>query len=240
MKVCSRCGQQLNDNEEFCNRCGGTKFKIPGQPRPQQRQNMNMNMNMNMGGMQGQNQQNMNMNMGGMQGQGQGQMQGQNQQNMNMQNMQMNMQQPSSKKLFKSRKEKKAEMEAEMAIMKQMKEQGLTGNPNQLNMQNQQRPMQQNKPMQQNQQQQYNMQKQQMNNQNQFTDNYSSDDEMSIQDWVILLVIMSVPVVNIVYILKNMNNYNISLTKRNFLKGYAAYFIVAIIISFMLSSVLIK
>ena len=28
MKQCARCGQQLNDNEQFCTRCGGTNFRV--------------------------------------------------------------------------------------------------------------------------------------------------------------------------------------------------------------------
>lgn len=43
MKQCARCGQQLNDNEQFCTRCGGTNFRMmnnQGNSGQQARNNM--------------------------------------------------------------------------------------------------------------------------------------------------------------------------------------------------------
>ena len=52
MKICNRCNTQLNDNEQFCLRCGGNQFRLAQQQinrpntqgninnRPQQRNNL--------------------------------------------------------------------------------------------------------------------------------------------------------------------------------------------------------
>ena len=248
MKICARCGMKLKDEETFCSRCGGQNFKTPEpKQKPQQnnanqasngnQQNMNMSMpqnngmnpgmmnpNMQMNGMQG-----MNMQMQGMQGMnGMNGMQGmnmgmQNMQGMNMQMNGMNMGMPQQqsgglKSLFKSPKQKKAEMEAEMAMMRQMQQQKA-----------QQQPQQNNQAV-----------KPGQKNSNLFQNNQFSDvqPDMNTQEWLQTLLILLIPIANIFYIIKGMNNPMYPPYRQNFLKAFGIYYGAAMLISIIVSIII--
>lgn len=225
MKICVRCGNKLKDDETFCNRCGGTNFKAP-QPKPKQnintQQNLNMqqNMNYNMGMQQNMNynpnigmQQNMNYNpnMGMQPNSNMGMQYGMNQQQYN-----------GSKPLFKSHKQKKAEMQAEMEMMKQMQ-------------------MQQQNQMNGGAQTNHNIkpgQKQSVASllqNNQFSD---VQPDMNVKEWIQTLVILAIPIINIVYIVKGMNNPMYTPYRQNFLKAFGIYYAVAFILSLVLSAII--
>ena len=225
MKICVRCGNKLKDDETFCNRCGGTNFKAP-QPKPKQnintQQNLNMqqNMNYNIGMKQNMNynpnmvmQQNMNYNpnMGMQPNSNMGMQYGMNQQQYN-----------GSKPLFKSHKQKKAEMQAEMEMMKQMQMQ-------QQNQMNGGAQTNQNiKPG----------QKQSVASllqNNQFSD---VQPDMNVKEWIQTLVILAIPIINIVYIVKGMNNPMYTPYRQNFLKAFGIYYAVAFILSLILSAII--
>lgn len=226
MKICVRCGNKLKDDETFCNRCGGTNFKAP-QPKPKQntntQQNLNMqqNMNYNMGMQQNMNynpnigmQQNMNYNpnMGMQPNSNMGMQYGMNQQQYN-----------GSKPLFKSHKQKKAEMQAEIEMMKQMQMQ----QQNQMNGGGAQ-PNQNIKPG----------QKQSVASllqNNQFSD---VQPDMNVKEWIQTLVILAIPIINIVYIVKGMNNPMYTPYRQNFLKAFGIYYAVAFILSLILSAII--
>lgn len=220
MKICARCGQKLKDSEVFCNRCGGTDFKAPSTNVSNTPQNQNKQMQ----GQPRQPQQNVNkqprpqmqpqQRQQGMQGQipvqpqinnqqQQQQMYNQQQQGYNQQSV---IEQPQKKKLFKSKAEKAAELEALRELQRQ-KQQG------------------QGQYINNNQQGQYNQQAQY----NQFED--TPLNEMTVKDWIKTLLFMLIPIFNIVYIIKNMNNPLMNEYKRNFLKAYGLYFLITFGIS---------
>ena len=123
--------------------------------------------------------------------------------------------------LFKSRKQKHAEMQAEIAQMKQMQQ------PNQFVQNNQpQRPVGPSKPGQ-------SVQVQQKSD-------FSDDDyiDLTTKDWIILLVTLAIPLINIYYIISNMNNMQSPPYKRNFLKAYGLYLAVGMGISLILSVII--
>ena len=228
MKICVRCGNKLKDDETFCNRCGGTNFKAP-QPKPKQnintqqnlnmQQNMQQNMNYNMGM-----QQNMNYNMGMQQNMNYNPNMGMNYNpNMGMQYGMNQQQYNGSKPLFKSHKQKKAEMQAEIEMMKQMQMQ----QQNQMNGGGVQ-PNQNTKPG----------QKQSVASllqNNQFSD---VQPDMNVKEWVQTLIILVIPIANIVYILKGMNNPMYPPYRQNFLKAFGIYYVVAFILSLILSAII--
>ena len=210
MKICARCNMKLKDEETYCSRCGGNVFKTP-QPKPKapQPQNGANNVqvmttaqhtamhNQNMGNMQmNPNMQQMgnNMQMNGMQmnpnmQQMNGMQMGNNMQQMN--GMQQVNNQSGLKSLFKSPKQKKAEMQAEMAMMKQMQQQ------------KQQNQQMQGTPQNNVQQNRVNT----ANNANLFNNNQFSDvqPDMSVNEWIKALIMLMIPIVNLVFIFKGMN-----------------------------------
>lgn len=239
MKICTRCGQVAQDNEAFCNRCGGTKFtqqaaqkpQQPRRPQPQQQQmqrapQQNQQQMTNTARPQRPNMPNMQNQPGqqGMQNQNMNNMQNQQvAQNQNMNSMEQGAVNTKKPGIFQSRKDKKAQMEQEMAMMKQMQ---------QARNQGQQIPNQQ---VQNNNYAQPNINMGYQQNQSNFIE---LDMEMSVKDWVITLLMLVVPIWNIVYIVKNMNNPSIPLYKQNFLKAYALYFIGAFVVSIVLTLIL--
>lgn len=215
MKICARCGKELQDNEQFCTLCGGNKFRAKVQPQlntqaqpvrqPQPRQ-MQPQVNMPQ------------------------QQMGMPQQQMGMQNQQQAMQQqamPQQGKKFKSRAEKKAQMQQEIAMMKQMQQQNMANGIQGQQPQQQARPVKQRQvPMQNQGQQPY--------------DEFSDDDmyDITVKDWVIVLLFLLIPVYNIIYVVKGIKDYNMPEYKRNFLKAYGIYFLSAFVISIIIALIM--
>lgn len=262
MKICARCGQKLDDNETFCNRCGGTNFKIP-QPRqqvniqkqplpqqsvqqqaPQQQQNIQRQNTY-----QQSSQQNVmgNVTHNGMR---------QSFTDKQMEQKKINLQQDLDKStsggafgIFKSRKVKQAEMEAEMARMKQMQQekqiQNLQNAAAQAKLDEERAKLEFERAQMQQQQQQI-LQQQQIvrpgqksnpftNSNNQFTE---AEPDMSIKDWVIMLVMLAIPGYNIFYVIANMNNPKFPPYKQNYLKAYGLYFVASFVISLIISIII--
>lgn len=245
MKQCARCGQQLNDNEQFCNRCGGTNFKqvnIQGQPsRPanmQQQRPMQVNQNMNgmqqqrqmqgqmqQGMIQGQNQQNRqqvnrpNQPNRPMQGQmQQGQMQGAQQQvGQNFSNIDAQQSnQFNDAPVMKLRKMSKKEKQSkEMELMYAMKAATERG--------------------------EYfdeEMFKQQHGWYEDGTASSKNTGDMSVVDWIKTLLIMLVPIVNIVVAILGIKNAGNPDYKKNYYKAFLIYYLVAIVLSTLVAFLL--
>ena len=233
MKVCVRCNTPLKQGETFCSKCGGNQFRdvqpqqnqghVQINKQPQQQAPNMYNQNMQMQGqynpnMQGQYNPNM-------------QMQGQyNQPNRGpapvrpgMNQVQQPVEPAPKKKLFKSKAEKQAEMQAEMARMKQMQAQRQQGQQYGQPQQQYGQPQQQyGQP-----QQQYGQPQQQYGQQSNNSFSELPNTEMTVKDWIITLLYLLIPIWNIIYIVKNMNNPVMGEYKRNFLKAYGIYFLIS-------------
>lgn len=229
MKQCIRCGSVVQNNaEQFCPKCGGTKFKPtqnnqngqqakpqqpnlnkPQQPRPQQQrpqQNNGQQFNRNM-------QAPVSNQMSAEQlrnaGQNRANSQHGNMQNMqNQKNAQMNM---TNQPVKLNKKQQQAK---DMAMMNAMKQAQMSGQPfdavafeNEWIAQNV------------------------VNKQSNANSTASSGTETTFVQWMIALVISVIPIVGIVYSVMIMKNYSYSETRRNFHKAFLVYYIAAFIIS---------
>lgn len=229
MKQCIRCGSVVQNNaEQFCPKCGGTKFKPaqnnqngqpakpqqpnlnkPQQPRPQQQrpqQNNGQQFNRNM---QAPVSNQMNAEQLRNAGQNRANNQPGNMQNMqNQKNAQMNM---TNQPVKLNKKQQQAK---DMAMMNAMKQAQMSGQPfdavafeNEWIAQNI------------------------TNKQNNANTTASSGTETTFVQWMIALVISVIPIVGIVYSIMIMKNYSYSETRRNFHKAFLVYYIAAFIIS---------
>lgn len=243
MKQCARCGKQLNDNEQFCSACGSTAFRqIGNAQRPNagvQRPNGNIqrpngvNVQRPNGNMQRPNGMNVQRPNGNMQRpNGMNDMQPNagyvnsgvqrpqqnrqmaNNQNMNnydgMQQQYGNMPQNNQftakpKKL--SRKEKKAQ---EMAMMYAMQEAQRNGQYFDVDAYKREHGMV-----------------------DEFSDNTYTG-EASCKDWLVVLLLMLIPIVNIVICIIRMKDTR-NQTMANFYKAYLVYYGAAIILSTILT-----
>lgn len=210
MKICSKCKQVLQDDEQFCNRCGGVNFMQPNNNQRPQGQQMQGQRQMQQGQrpqMQGQRptqqmgqRPNQNINMQRTQGQ---QMQGQRQmqqrpQGNPMQNM--NNQQIQSQQMYNANMENFVE---EDIFSENIDE----GNITQNNGKKTKIPK----------------------------ENIASADGSSVKDWILTLVFMIIPVWNILYIVKTLKSPETPDFKRNYLKAFLIYFAVAFGISLIFS-----
>lgn len=229
MKQCIRCGSVVQNNaEQFCPKCGGTKFKPtqnnqngqpakpqqpnlnkPQQPRPQQQrpqQNNGQQFNRNM---QAPVSNQMNAEQLRNAGQNRANSQQNNMQSMqNQKNAQMNM---TNQPVKLNKKQQQAK---DMAMMNAMKQAQMSGQPfdavafeNEWIAQNI------------------------TNKQNNANTTASSGNETTFVQWMIALVISVIPIVGIVYSIMIMKNYSYSETRRNFHKAFLVYYIAAFIIS---------
>lgn len=233
MKQCARCGQQLNDNEQFCTRCGGTNFRAaanqPQQVRPNNMQQRPMN-----NGMQ---QRPMNNGMhNGMNNVQQRPMQNtqQNQQvrpqvnrpnqpnrnNINMQNTGVSNTQQNSQftdtpvlKLRKmSRKEKQSKEMELMYAKKAASERGEYFDDE--------------------------MFKQQHGWYEDGSTSSVASENMSVGDWIKTLLIMLVPIVNIIVAVLGIRNSSNPDYKKNYYKAFLIYYIVAFVLSALVTFLL--
>lgn len=258
MKQCIRCKNIVNDNEQFCPKCGGMQFNFgqntpqqprPVQPRPAQPRQSNqfnnqapINQDYNQ---QQQYQQNTYNNQQQYQQQQYQQQQYTNQQyqqntynnqynnntnnnfvqsNNSQYNNSQNQYQQNSKKASKkiSKKEQQNREMQMMLAMKAAKEKGEPFNKEQFYMEHGwELPGESTKS------------NQYINNAN---SNISSDG--SVKDWLITLILLIVPILNIFIAVSNMNNIKNSEYKKNFYKAYLIYYIAALILSIAISFIL--
>lgn len=256
MKQCARCKNIIqNDNEMFCPKCGGTQFNYPRstqqkqsqpQSRPVQPHQQQSNMN-NVGGatqmpsMDMYNQQTSGYNQPTsgynqpMYNQQPVQPQVYTQQQMPMQSTMQIQQafnqspaQPTRAKKVSKKERQRRETEALFAI-KAARERGenLTKEEyyRQMGWEEAAQQIQQ-KPMK-SQQQSYGMQQ-----------NIGNTEAVTVKDWIITLILMLIPILNIVLALKNMNSISVDMSKRNFYKAFLIYYIAALIISIAISFVI--
>ena len=73
---------------------------------------------------------------------------------------------------------------------------------------------------------------------NKYTEDNINQIDMTIKEWIITFILTIIPVFNIIYIIKNIKDTNNPIYKRNYFKAYGLYFIVASIISTIISVVL--
>lgn len=230
MKQCARCGQQLNDNEQFCSRCGGTNFKVmntQGQPaRP-----MNQQQRPVQGQMQNGMQQRPIQNQPGQQARPQ--VNRPNQPNRPMQNQipNGNMQQQVNNEFtgnqvqqnnqfmdtpLKLRKMSKKEKQSkEMELMYAMKAASERGEYFDEEMFKQQHGW--------------------------YDDGSMSSEasaDMTMVDWLKTLLIMLVPIVNIIVAFLGMRNTSNPVYKRNYYKAFMIYYIVAFVLSILVAFLL--
>ena len=255
MKVCSRCKQQLNDTDMSCPRCGSKSF-MPMQPNnmyqqsPQQNwqqgqpQQMQQSMN-NMNQQQAwQNQPMQNQPMQNQPGWN-GQQQYQQQYNQNVNNQQPNIMRPNMQApgnnmgqpipnepdpLAMTAKNKKKLFGKDKTPQQQMAQQQIygaptqQGNPNAIN--NQQTYNQQTYN-----QQAYGTPQQPYGQPNTVDPLQVNATDMTVSDWIKTMLIMLVPIYNLVFIVKGMNNVNYPMYKRNYFKAYLIYFLASFGIS---------
>ena len=263
MKRCLQCNAIVNDTDQICNRCGSTKF-VAVHTNNQQRQNANLNrpqnsmnrpnngmnrpqrpnnsMNRPNNGQQRQNsgmnrpnnsQQRQNVNMNGQQRQYSGQQRqnvNQPRPNMNMNEQTQNTYQHSNnsnqntfveneavqptKKL--SRKERKA---LEMKMMQEMQEAQQRGEIVDVNEFRER----------------YGLNDTKSKNKTESTINSGST---SLVKWLVLFIIMTIPLVNVVFGVIGIKSGKNDESTENFFKAFLIYYIVALIISIGIASIL--
>lgn len=234
MKQCARCGQQLNDNEQFCTRCGGTNFRVvPNQsqqvrPNNIQQRPMNNGMQqqrpMNNNGMNNVQQRPMQNTQQGQQVRPQvnrpNQPNKNNMQNNTMQNTgasttQQNNQFTDTPVLKLRKMSKKEKQSKEMELMYAKKAANEHGEYFDDEMFKQQHGWYEDGS----------------------TSNVTSGD-MSVGDWIKTLLIMLIPIVNIIVAVLGIRNSSNPDYKKNYYKAFLIYYIVAIVLSALVTFLL--
>lgn len=232
MKQCARCGQQLNDNEQFCTRCGGTNFRVAANQSQQVRPNNMQQRPMN-NGMQQRPMNNgiNNVQQRPMQNTQQGQqvrpqvnrpnqpnrnnMQNINMQNTGISNTQQNNQYndtPVLKLRKMSRKEKQSKEMELMYAKKAASERGEYFDDE--------------------------MFKQQHGWYEDGSTPSVASENMSVGDWIKTLLIMLVPIVNIIVAVLGIKNNSNPDYKKNYYKAFLIYYIVAFVLSALVTFLL--
>lgn len=232
MKQCARCGQQLNDNEQFCTRCGGTNFRVAANQSQQVRPNNMQQRPMN-NGMQQRPMNNgiNNVKQRPMQNTQQGQqvrpqvnrpnqpnrnnMQNINMQNTGISNTQQNNQYndtPVFKLRKMSRKEKQSKEMELMYAKKAASERGEYFDDE--------------------------MFKQQHGWYEDGSTPSVASENMSVGDWIKTLLIMLVPIVNIIVAVLGIKNNSNPDYKKNYYKAFLIYYIVAFVLSALVTFLL--
>lgn len=220
MKQCVRCGQKVNDDQQFCVKCGGTNFRtIVQQNRPQQPMQNRMNNN-------GFNQQNMQMQQQQRVMPGQPKPNRPGQQNMqNMQNMQQiqnqnqlnNVQQP--KKLKKvSKKEQQAREMKMLYAMREAQQRGEAFDEEAYKQQNGWYET--------------------VGTSNNNMISQGNTAEMSVLDWIKTFLLMLIPIVNLVIAFSGMKNMSNPEYKRNYYKAFLIYYIAVFAISIAVANLM--
>lgn len=234
MKQCARCGQQLNDNEQFCTRCGGTNFRVvPNQSqqvRPNNIQQRPMNNGiqqqrpMNNNGMNNVQQRPMQNTQQGQQVRPQvnrpNQPNKNNMQNNTMQNTgesttQQNNQFTDTPVLKLRKMSKKEKQSKEMELMYAKKAANEHGEYFDDEIFKQQHGWYEDGS----------------------TSNVTSGD-MSVGDWIKTLLIMLIPIVNIIVAVLGIRNSSNPDYKKNYYKAFLIYYVVAFILSALVTFLL--
>lgn len=248
MKQCARCGQQLNDNEQFCTRCGGTNFRVigtQGSQGQQVRNNMTQqrpNGAPNNNGMQQRPVQNNQRN----QYQQQGNFQGQQRQQVNRPNNQQvrpqinrpgqannNMQQPGAYNMQQNEMNNQPVNSMENMPMKLRK---------------MSRKEKQSKEM------ELMYAKKAANERGEYFDDeefkrqhgwyedrsatVAATTDMTVGDWIKTLLLMLIPLVNIVVAVLGIKNVSTPEYKKNYYKAFMIYYIIAFILSALVTFLL--
>lgn len=245
MKICARCGQNVNDAEQFCSRCGGTQFKVSKatqQNRPVRPQMHQAQQQIN----QGQQQMNMNQQQVNMNQQQNGMWQ--QPMNQNTQQMNMNQQRPVRPQLNKSMNNmgmnNQAQFNNQQMQQTQMNQQQMNMNQQMYNgqqMQGQQNNQFQELPpkkklfMSKGERQAAKLNKQ--NNPNQQMTQINSDGS-SVKDWILTLIFLIIPIYNIVYIIKVTKSPTEVMYKKNYIKAFLIYFAASCVISLIITLLL--
>lgn len=224
MKQCVRCGKQVADNQQFCDNCGGTRFKPVVQQNIQQQQRQNMN-RQGQQYQQMQQRQNMNSNVqrqnmnGNMQRPGQQRQQparpnmnkGQTQQNQNGFNSQYdnNSFVDTANKQLKKVSKKEAQ-QREMKMLYAMKEAQQRG---------------------------------EVFDEEKYKEQHGwyvttgangkavSSSDSTVADWIKTLILMLIPIVNLIIAVSGMKNTSNPDYKRNYYKAFLIYYLAAFAIS---------
>ena len=227
MKQCVRCGNTIQNNSEtFCPKCGGTNFKPvmvkpqmnkpqpnkpqqPQQQRPQQNNGQQFSRNM---------QAPVSNQMNAEQLRNAGQNRANNHQN-NMQNMQNQTNAQMNMTNQPVKLNKKQQQAKDMAMMNAMKQAQMSGQPfDAVAFENEwiaNNVTHNNKSMPQ-----------------------GGVDETTFIQWIITLVISSIPIVGIVYSVMIMRNYSYSNTRRNFHKAFLVLYIAMFILSIVATAII--
>lgn len=232
MKICARCGQNVNDAEQFCSRCGGTQFKVPQttqQNRPVRPQMHQAQQQMN----QDQQQMNMNQQQNGM---------WQQPMNQNTQQMNMNQQRPVRPQLNKSMNNmgmnNQAQFNNQQMQQMQMNQQQMNMNQQMQGQQNnqfQELPPKKKLFMSKGERQAAKLNKQ--NNPNQQMTQVNNDGS-SVKDWILTLIFLIIPIYNIVYIIKVIKSPTEAMYKKNYIKAFLIYFAASCVISLIVTLLL--
>lgn len=257
MKICTRCKNMVQDNEEFCGRCGGRNFTIQGQgqnqpmqgQRPQQGQPMRPQQGQQMQRpQQGQQMRPQQPQQRPMQGQGQqrpmqGQQQGQfmrpqqgQQRPMQNQQMQRPQQQMPNQNMSFDNGYEQGQMQQDFgqgfdnnAFPDQpAPKKGLFGKKNK-------QPKASKQPV-------------QNNTNNGFEAEFSTnnfgptiqpviEDGSSVADWLKTMLILLIPVYGLIKYFMGMKDMTLPAYKRNYYKAFLIYFVACIVISIVLSIV---
>lgn len=220
MRVCSRCGQIAQPNEQYCSRCGGTKFTVSEQTRTpnnvQQRQarpipQPQQGVQGTQAGVRPQVQRQPQQINNGSNGNA---VKPQNQRPIQPNNM-VRPQQPVQRQ----------PMQTEVAqAVNIAQEQNVNAYPEQ--------QKKTKKPL-------FSKKQPQNIEQTQQTSTYNENSEfMSVKDWIITMLMLIIPIWNIVYIIQQIKNPMTGLIKKNFLKAYVIYAIAGIVISILISVIL--
>lgn len=209
MKKCSRCGSIADNNEQFCPKCGGTKFSAvstqsqvkPSINKPQQpirnntsgQQNVNRPQTTNQRVNNTQQVARNNANMSNRQGNT----------NIDISNVKLTKKQEQSKDLAMMNAMKQAQMKGVNFDAVAFERNWIVNNV--LAVRNK---------------------------------NNSSEDTVSLVQWLIILAISTIPLVGIVYSVIGMKNCNYSETRRNFHKAFLAFYVAVFILSIILTSVI--
>jgi hypothetical protein len=199
MKICARCKTQVNDNEQYCPRCGNAKFVAPSQPGGTQ-----INTQQRTAGQQVQRQpQNQN-------GQ-QVQRQTQNQNTMN--NGQQVQRQPQNTNNMNNGQQVQRQPQNQNNMNNGQPQGNRRLKPGQ-----QPAPAPQPTPAP--------------------ATNPVAEDAITLKQWLITIIILVIPIANIVYLVLQLKNQLTPVTKKNFLKAYAIYYVAALVLSLVISVII--
>lgn len=247
MKICTRCGNVLPDEEEFCSRCGGRNFKAQVQQNSQGQQ---MQRPQGQGQPMQRPQQQQGQQMQRPQGQGQPMQRPQQQvvrpQGQQMPRPQQQMQRPQGQPVQRPQQQ----MQRPQQQVQPVQNQNMAGNFGEQQFNSEMFPdtpvetkkglfKKSNKQPKQPKQQPQMQQQQQVNN-NGFEPTMEPiiEDGSNVGDWIKTLLIFIIPVYGLIKYFTGMKDMSQPAYKRNFYKAFLIYFVACIVVSLVLSMVM--